>query len=121
MRYLCIVMVIGLIFTGCQTKPNNFQEMVEQLDKTERDIREKQDKIRQTVREYNAAHPGESRIDTTSIERMVLDPSQSETLNRMLKDEKDVSYRGLLTEVVDSQRYVRIRCFSNRLPVIKCI
>lgn len=121
MKWLLIVVMLGLVLTGCERKPDTFQKMVQQLDKTEKDIRERQDKMRQKVREFNATHPEGSRIDTTSIESMVLDPAQVETLNRMLSEEKDVSYRGLLTEVVDTQKQInqlqeQVRQLQAQLP-----
>lgn len=121
MKPLLITLLLGILLAGCESKPDTFQGMVQQLDKTEKDIRERQEKMHQSIREYNAAHPGGSRIDTTSVENMGLDQAQVETLNRMLTEEKDVSYRGLLTEVVTTQKQIeqlqdQVRQLQTQLP-----
>lgn len=121
MRYLIIILTLGLFIAGCERKLNEFQDLVKQLDEAEKDIRTRQEEMRRMVREYNAAHPEGSRIDTTSIEMLALDPEQAETLNRMLNSEKDVSYRGLLEEIVATRRQIgtlqkRIRALQEQLP-----
>lgn len=120
-KYLCIAVIAGFVLAGCGRKLDTFQQMVQELDEAEKDIRSRQDEIRTMIQEYNAAHPDAQKIDASSIETMVMKPEEVETLNQMLANEQDVSYKGLVTEIVESHNQIRalqdrVRQVQQELP-----
>ncbi|MEE2710531.1 MAG: hypothetical protein VYA69_13150 [Gemmatimonadota bacterium] len=98
-RYIGLISLAALVLTGCERKLDTFQQLVKQLDEAEQEIRTRREEVQQKIQDYNAAHP-ERKIDPSSLEQMALDPRQAEALNQLLSDEQDVSYRGLLSEIV---------------------
>lgn len=98
-RYIGLVSLAALVLTGCERKLDTFQQLVKQLDEAEQEIRTRREEVQQKIEDYNAGHP-ERKIDPSSLEQMALDPRQAEALNQLLSNEQDVSYRGLLSEIV---------------------
>ena len=120
-KHICLAVIISLVLTGCERKLDTFQQLVQELDETEKEIRVRQDEIREMVHNYNASHPDGDQVDAFNIERMLLDPDEVDLLNRMLENEQDVSYRGLLSEIVDDHTQIialqeRLRRLQDQLP-----
>ena len=101
MRGILALLSMTLIM-GCATEIETFEELVERLDATEQEIRAKQEEIQATIKQYNETHP-ESQVDAESLTSMALNPDHEAVLNEMLASEADVSYRGLVQEIVDTR------------------
>ncbi len=103
---IVVVVVIGIVlllhFTSRRTPEGmqNFQQLVQKIDKLNNQIASREDRIGGLVRRYNETHPDEA-IDTTGLGRFGMTPEQAEVLARRIAQEKDLSYRSLLQEVID--------------------
>ena len=103
---IVVVVVIGVVlllhFTSRRTPEGmqNFQQLVQKIDKLNNQIASREDRIGGLVRRYNETHPDES-IDTTGLGKFGMTPEQAEVLARRIAQEKDLSYRTLLQEVID--------------------
>ena len=78
----------------------SFQELVNRVEKINTQITEREQQISGLVSRYNTSHPG-NEIDTTGMSAMGLTEEQSQLLANRVAQEKDLSYRGLLQEVID--------------------
>jgi predicted nucleic acid-binding Zn-ribbon protein len=83
----------------------NFEQLVTKVEKLNDQIMSREDKIRGMVRRYNEAHPTGA-IDTAGLGKFGLTPEQAEVLAQRVAQEKDLSYRGLLQEVIDLNQEV---------------
>lgn len=101
MRGIFVLLSMALIM-GCATEIETFEELVERLDATEQEIRARQDEIQTTISQYNETHP-ENQVDAESLTNMALNPDHEAVLNEMLATEADVSYRGLVQEIIDTR------------------
>jgi len=95
-----VVLIFHFLSRRQPTEVKNFQELVTRVDKLNTQITEREQNIMELVRKYNQSHP-ESAFDTTGIAAMGLNPDQAEIIQRRVAQEKDISYRGLLQEVLD--------------------
>lgn len=115
-----LTLLMAMTVLNCGDSLDSFQGLVKELDRTEQDIRLKQEDIRKKVQEYNQQHPDKP-IDSGSLDRLMLDPNQEAELKRLLGAEKDVSYRGLVQEIVDARKQIdglqeQIRTLQEQLP-----
>jgi len=94
-----IVLVFHFLSRRQPTEVRNFQELVMHVDKLNNQISDREQKIMDLVRKYNTAHP-EGSFDTTGIASMGLSPEQAEVIAKRVSQEKDISYRGMLQEVI---------------------
>jgi len=78
----------------------SFQELVNRVEKLNTQISEREGKISDLVSRYNQSHPG-TEIDTTGMSAMGLTEEQARLLANRVAQEQDLSYRGLLQEVID--------------------
>lgn len=78
----------------------SFQELVNRVEKINTQISEREGQISDLVGRYNKSHPG-NEIDTTGMSAMGLTEEQSRLLANRVAQEQDLSYRGLLQEVID--------------------
>ncbi len=78
----------------------SFQELVNRVEKINTQISDREEQISSLVSRYNESHPG-NEIDTTGMSAMGLTEEQSRILANRVAQEKDLSYRGLLQEVID--------------------
>ncbi|MBM3264640.1 MAG: hypothetical protein FJY97_14610 [candidate division Zixibacteria bacterium] len=120
LRGIGSVLVLTAFLAGCGNNMDSFQELVQELDETEQEIRLKQDDIRKKVQEYNRQHPDKP-IDSGSLDRLMLDPAQEAELTRLLGAEQDVSYRGLVQQLVDARKQIsdlqeQTRMLQEQLP-----
>jgi regulator of replication initiation timing len=78
----------------------SFQELVNRVEKINTQISEREQQISSLVGKYNQSHPG-NEIDTTGMSAMGLTEDQAQLLANRVAQEKDLSYRGMLQEVID--------------------
>ncbi len=99
-----LIVVAALIFHFFSRREpaqvKTFQELVMHVDKLNTQISERESKIADMVQKYNASHP-QSPLDTTGISSFGLSPEQAQLLASRVSQEKDISYRGLLQNVLD--------------------
>lgn len=99
-----VLVAIVLIFHFTSRKKpeevKNFQELVMRVDKLNTQISDRENQIMDIVKRYNTAHP-EAAFDTTGIAQFGMSPEQAQILQKRVAEEKDVSYRGLLQEVLN--------------------
>jgi hypothetical protein len=95
-----VVLLFHFLSRRQPTEVKNFQELVMRVDKLNNQISEREQKIMGLVRKYNVGHPDAS-FDSTGISSMGLAPEQAEILARRVQQEKDISYRGMIQEVID--------------------
>ncbi len=100
-----LVLLSMTLFIGCATEIESFEELVERLDATEQQIRARQDEIKATIEDYNEKNP-DAQVDVQSLTNMALNPDHETVLNEMLAAEADVSYRGLVQEIINSREEV---------------
>jgi hypothetical protein len=98
-----VVLVFHFLSRRQPTEVKNFQELVMRVDKLNGQIGEREEKIMDMVRKYNTSHP-EAVLDTAGISSMGLSMEQAEVLAKRVQQEKDVSYRGLLQEIISLNR-----------------
>jgi uncharacterized protein YlxW (UPF0749 family) len=98
-----VLVAIVLIFHFTSRKKpeeiKNFQELVMRVDKLNTQISDRENQIMDFVKRYNASHP-EAAFDTAGIAQFGMSPEQAQILQKRVAEEKDVSYRGLLQEVL---------------------
>ena len=94
-----VVLVFHFLSRRQPTEVKNFQELVMRVDKLNGQIGAREEKIMDMVRKYNVSHP-EAALDTAGISSMGLSMEQAEVLAKRVQQEKDVSYRGLLQEII---------------------
>jgi hypothetical protein len=94
-----VVLVFHFLSRRQPTEVKNFQELVLHVDKLNTQISDREQKIMDLVRKYNTAHPGAA-FDTTGISSMGLSQEQAQVLAQRVAQEKDISYRGMLQEVI---------------------
>jgi peptidoglycan hydrolase CwlO-like protein len=99
-----LIVVAALVFHFISrrepTEIKNFQELVKHVEKLNTQISERESKISEMVQKYNASHP-DGRIDTTGMAASGLSPEQAQLLASKVSQEKDISYKGLLQNVLD--------------------
>ncbi|MBM3324704.1 MAG: hypothetical protein FJY66_03465 [Calditrichaeota bacterium] len=97
---IAVVLLFHLLSRREPPAVANFEQLVMKVDKLNGQIMSREEKIRAMVRRYNEAHAG-SAIDTAGLSKFGLSPEQAEVLAQRVAQEKDLSYRGLLQEVID--------------------
>jgi phosphopantetheine adenylyltransferase len=95
-----VVLVFHFLSRRQPTEVKNFQELVLHVDKLNTQISDREQKIMDLVRKYNTTHPNAA-FDTTGISSMGLSPEQAQVLAQRVAGEKDISYRGMLQEVIN--------------------
>lgn len=98
-----LVLVILLFhFLSRREEPavKDFQELVKRVEKINTQISDREQRIIDLVHKYNEVNP-EGKIDTTGMASFGLSPEQAEALASRVASEKDLSYRGMLQEIID--------------------
>jgi hypothetical protein len=79
----------------------DFQTLVTKIDEKNNDINSKQNEIQDMIKRYNQAVPEGKRVDINFADTAQgLNMKQKQLLEDMLKQEKDVSYNGLLKDII---------------------
>jgi uncharacterized membrane protein YqiK len=102
---IAIVLLFHFLSRREPAAVQNFEQLVMKIDKLNGQIMTREDKIRGLVHRYNEGHP-ENAIDTAGLGKFGLTPEQAEALSQRVAQEKDLSYRGLLQEVIDLNQEV---------------
>ena len=104
-RYLFIGL-FALFLLGCSKDEgpvSSMQELKERVDKIN-DLNKQADKKRgelfATIREFNKNRPENEQYDIAKIDTM-LGESEQELLRTMFKNEQDITYKGLLKNILD--------------------
>lgn len=107
MKKLFLITAIAsfLFLIGCGgDKVDNikdFQTLVQKIDQKNLDINSKQSEIQEMIKKYNQNVPEGNRVNITFDDTTHgLNIKQKQLLEDMMKQEKDVSWNGLLKEVV---------------------
>jgi hypothetical protein len=98
-----IIAAILIIHFMSRRKPpevKTFQELVSRVETLNRQISLREEEISGMVSKYNEGHPG-GEIDTAGMSTMGMTPEQAELLAQRVAQEKDLSYRGLLQDIID--------------------
>ena len=119
MRGILVLLSMTLIM-GCATEIETFEELVERLDATEQEIRANQEEIASLIKLYNETNP-ENQVDAASLTQMALNPDHEALLNELLASESDVSYRGLVQQILNTRGEVaglqeEMQALRNDLP-----
>lgn len=97
---IIVVLLLHFLSRRAPEAVQNFQQLVMKIDKLNTQIASREERIRNLVRRYNEDRPTAT-IDTTGLGRFGLTPEQAELMARRIAQEKDLSYRGILQEVID--------------------
>jgi exonuclease VII small subunit len=97
---IIVVLLLHFLSRRAPEAVQNFQQLVMTIDKLNTQIASREERIRNLVRRYNEDRPTAT-IDTTGLGRFGLTPEQAELMARRIAQEKDLSYRGILQEVID--------------------
>ncbi|MBU0692533.1 DUF3450 domain-containing protein [bacterium] len=98
-----IVAAILVVHFLSRMKPpevKTFQELVTRVETLNSQISDREQSILQLVSKYNESHPG-GEIDTTGMSSMGMSDDQAELLAARVAEEKDISYRGMLQDIID--------------------
>jgi hypothetical protein len=105
-KILFVTIIISFLFiVGCGGDKvdniNDFQTLVQKIDSKNQDINSKQSEIQEMIKKFNQNVPEGQRVniafdDTTQG----LNLKQKQLLEDMMKQEKDVSWTGMLKEVI---------------------
>ncbi|MFZ5433260.1 MAG: hypothetical protein ACOZB3_05745 [Calditrichota bacterium] len=120
-----VVLVFHFLSRRQPTEVKNFQELVMRVDKLNTQISDRQSKIMDMVRQYNEANPDGS-FDTTGIASMGLSAEQAEIIAKRVGQEQDISYRGMLQEVLDLNHQIedisqQLQEVRSKLPAPKVV
>ena len=98
-----IVAAILIVHFLSRMKPpevKTFQELVTRVESLNSQISEREQSIIGLVDKYNESHPG-GEIDTTGMSSMGMSDDQAELLAAKVAEEQDISYRGMLQDIID--------------------
>ncbi|MBI4531638.1 MAG: hypothetical protein HY709_08945 [Candidatus Latescibacteria bacterium] len=106
---------------GKVTRVEDMQELVGRLDTFHKEIDEREGKIAEVIRAFNASRPEGERIDLETSKRLQLKELEQQILEKMLKGEEDVSYQGLLEKIGKQSEEIdrlnqQITDIETRLP-----
>ncbi len=114
------LLMLFLLLTGCQEK-SNFEDFVraeQQINERQQDILKQSDELNKLIREVNKKFPDKKiTLDTA----LGFTKEQEELLLTMIQQEKDVSTKGLLQKVIDTEKQIedlqkKIKEITDKLP-----
>ncbi|MFN3386305.1 MAG: hypothetical protein ACK42Y_06925 [Candidatus Thermochlorobacter sp.] len=114
------LLTLFLLLTGCQEK-SNFEDFVraeQQINERQQDILKQSDELNKLIREVNKKFPDKKiSLDTA----LGFTKEQEELLLSMIQQEKDVSTKGLLQKVIDTEKQIedlqkKIKEITDKLP-----
>ncbi|PIO47707.1 MAG: hypothetical protein CMR00_08855 [[Chlorobium] sp. 445] len=112
--------MLFLLLVGCQEK-SNFEDFVraeQQINERQQDILRQSDELNKLIREVNKKFPDKKiTLDTA----LGFTKEQEELLLTMIQQEKDVSTKGLLQKVIDTEKQIedlqkKIKEITDKLP-----
>lgn len=108
-----IAAVIGLGGLGCsrQAQPGTARtsdELLSQLQQDRTRIDEASDLMMKRIEAFNASrNPGETTLQFSEIFAQELNPEQRDVLDTLVQEEKDISYRALLQQIISDRDTIR--------------
>jgi len=107
-----VVAVIGLGMVGCMRKgpgtAKNTDELLTQLKEDRTEIDQTTDTMMKRIEVFNASRkPGEQTLQFSEIFSQDLSPEQRDTLNQMMEQEKDFSYKALLQQIISDRETIK--------------
>lgn len=79
----------------------DFQELIGELDKRNADIMQQRQEIQDILHAYNQSVPEEKKVKFNFGDGEVMTPEEEKIIRDLLQNERDVSYQGLLKQVVE--------------------
>lgn len=121
--FLSLIVVFFISSCG-KKKPEDikeFQELITELDHRNADIMQKRQEIQDILQAYNQSVPEEKKVKFNFGDGQVMTPEEEKTIRELLQKEKDVSYQGLLKQVVEKNSDIenlqrQIAELQSRLP-----
>lgn len=108
---LALLLAAGFFLSACGPKKpqdiKDFQELLTELDGRNADIMKKKQEIQDILQAYNQSVPEEKKVKFTPSDGNPLTGDQEKLLKDLLQNEKDVSYQGLLRQVIDKNDEIR--------------
>lgn len=106
-----IVLLVLAFLLGCQRgeKPvqsiDDLQARIAKINKMNDELETRRSELNSLIREYNATHPDSARFDVASFDTMA-SPEEQQILREMFKNEKDISYHGLLKTIYEKNQEI---------------
>lgn len=98
--FILVVMIAGCGKTSGPIKDaNDLQKRMEKFHQMDYKVEKMRAELSTLVREYNANQPDSLQFDITSFDTSLTLPER-QLLNSMFKENKDISYNGLLKTLV---------------------
>lgn len=121
MQYCWLLLLsLFLLTVGCQQK-SNFEDFVraeQQINERQQEILKQSEELNKLIREVNRRFPDKKiSLDTA----LGFTKEQEELLLSMIQQEKDVSTKGLLQKILDSEKQIedlqqKIKEITDKLP-----
>jgi len=104
-NFFFLVVLSFVLLTSCGKKEvdniQDFQALVQKIDEKNQDINAKQNEITELIRKYNQNVPEGKRVDLVfSDTTFGMNIKQKQLIEDLLKQEKDVTWNGLLKEII---------------------
>jgi len=104
-NFFFLVLLSFILFTSCgKDKVDNiqdFQTLVQKIDEKNQDINARQNEITELIRNYNQNVPEGKRVDIVFSDTTYgMNLKQKQLIEDLLKQEKDVTWNGLLKEII---------------------
>jgi len=111
---------VMLLFLGCSNEMSyeDFKSAVDDINSKQRHIFEKSNEVSKIIRQVNKRFPDQKITFDTSLG---LSAAQEEKLVSLIEEEKDVTYKGMLQELLESEKKIfdlkeEISDIQSRLP-----
>ena len=112
---LCLTFVIaaGLAATGCSSRPEpgtakNSEELLTQLKDDRAEVDRASEAMMKRIEMFNASRkPGEATLQFSEIFMQDLNPEQRDVLDKLVQDERDISYKSLLQQIIADRDSIR--------------
>ncbi|KER09537.1 MAG: hypothetical protein HY22_10505 [[Candidatus Thermochlorobacteriaceae] bacterium GBChlB] len=122
MKNITIALLLLLAAVGCQNKTEisyeDFVRSVNKINEGQKEVYEKSQEMTKLIREVQRKYPNEKITFDTSLG---LSPDQEKKLLELVQKEQDVSSRGLLQKILDSEKEIdglkkQVQEIQDKLP-----
>jgi hypothetical protein len=109
---VAITAVLGIGMAGCaRMGPGSAKtpdELLSQLQEDRKDIDQASDTMVKRIDMFNASRkPGEPTLQFSQVFAQDLDPNQRDVLDKLVQEEKDVSYKALLQKIIGDRDQIQ--------------
>ncbi|MBU1097900.1 MAG: hypothetical protein KKB34_15555 [Bacteroidetes bacterium] len=111
LKKIVFFLILGSLLWACSSDNDpvksaaELQERVTKLNSLNDDLDAKRTQLYSLVRDFNSSRPEGEQFDIASIDT-ALGKEESDLLKAMFKDEKDISYNGLLNTIIEKNEEV---------------